>query len=129
MNLWLAPAIFLVALTSHAADLQRTDVESSCARAYEVMGDREVDAAMKRNLKAKAPTISHPDPKKITWQLAEKMILSGRIRTIVQSHDRSVLLLAIDGQGFLSKEPEIDRAIDLSGVVDPCHVFIGVVTE
>ncbi|MTW10041.1 hypothetical protein GM658_05455 [Pseudoduganella eburnea] len=129
MNLWLVLAICLFSLTSHAADLKRSDGELSCARANEVIGDREVDAAMKRNSKAQSPAISHPSPKKVTWQLAEKLILSGRIRTIVQSHDRSVLLLTSDGQGFIAKEPEIDRAINLSGEVDPCHVFIGVVTE
>jgi hypothetical protein len=129
MHIWLGLLILIWTLNSNASDINHAVDESSCERAFAVVGDKEVHRALKKNSRRQAPTIFHPNPKKINWELAEKIILNGQIKTIVQSHNRSVLLLTANGQGFITKEPEIDRVIDVAGIIDPCHVFIGLITE
>lgn len=58
-------------------------------------------------------------PKEINWEKAKEMIFSGEIETIVQSHDRKVILEHENGSQFLTTEPELD---DIIQIVKECGI-------
>ena len=51
-------------------------------------------------------------PQEINWAQAKEMIFSGEIVTIVQAHDRKVILQDKDGNQFIMIEPELDNVIE-----------------
>ena len=53
------------------------------------------------------------DPEQVNRDKAKEMILSGEVKTIVQSHDLEVILQLEDGRQFISKEPELDSIVQI----------------
>lgn len=65
----------------------------------------------------------------VSWNEAKKMILSGRIVKIQQSHSREVVLTAKNGKVFSSISPNLDDVFAVIDQVDPKGVFILVYVE
>ena len=57
------------------------------------------------------------------------MILRGYVRTIVQSHDLTLQLTTDRGSIYVAKERTIDEFLVAASIVDPCHLFITILTE
>jgi hypothetical protein len=66
---------------------------------------------------------------RISWEEARNMILRGWVRFVSQGHSREVNLVTSHGTGFVARQGAIDEVIQVVRSVDPCMVFIRVVTE
>jgi sensor c-di-GMP phosphodiesterase-like protein len=67
--------------------------------------------------------------KEIAWAEAVKLIQSGMVISVFQSHSLEVDLTTKDGRRFTTKEPEIDRVYKVCYEVDPKCVFMRYATE
>lgn len=71
---------------------------------------------------APAPTkaeeeVNLTSPQETTWEQAKEMILAGKVKTLVQSHNLKVELELKDGSQFTVTEPALD---DVFRVVEQC---------
>ncbi|MCC5843324.1 MAG: hypothetical protein JJU05_03645 [Verrucomicrobia bacterium] len=67
--------------------------------------------------------------KELSWNEAKKMILSGAIVEIMQSHSREVVMTAKNGEVFSLFSPNLDDVFAIIDQVDPKGVFILVYVE
>lgn len=56
-------------------------------------------------------------PEEIEWEQAKEMILAGKVKTLTQAHDHTVILTLKDGSQFTAKEPVLD---DIFRLVEQC---------
>ncbi|MFZ6820002.1 hypothetical protein [Undibacterium sp. Ji22W] len=75
------------------------------------------------------PVTVNKKPYEVTWEEAKKLILRGVVTHIMQNHDRSVYLITNRGSHFVTKQPTIDNIYLVVSSVDPCHLYIHVLTE
>lgn len=47
-------------------------------------------------------------PEETEWKQAKEMILDGKVESLTQAHDRTVILTLKDGSQFTTKEPVLD---------------------
>ena len=52
-------------------------------------------------------------PQEADWERAKELILDGKVETLAQAHDRSVILTLKDGSQFTTKEPALDEIFRL----------------
>jgi hypothetical protein len=56
-------------------------------------------------------------------------ILRGWVRFVSQGHLGEVMLMTTHGTGFVARAGAIDEVIQVVRSVDPCMVFVRVLTE
>jgi hypothetical protein len=76
-----------------------------------------------------APVRATATSKQLSWAQARKMVLAGVVNDIHQSHNLRVELVTRSGSIYVTREPKIDAVFEIAHVVDPCHVFIRMITE
>jgi len=56
-------------------------------------------------------------PQETEWEQAKELLLAGKVETLTQAHDRTVILTLKDGSQFTTKEPALD---DIFRLVEQC---------
>ncbi len=70
-----------------------------------------------------------PEPSQVEWVTVKRLILLGAVVEISQTHHRDLVVVTRTGRVLSTIEPELDDAFKVARVVDPCAVFIHMMTE
>lgn len=80
-------------------------------------------------LKETIPARRNKKPFEISWEEAKKLIVRGCVPLVFQGHNQHVYLTTNRGSYFVAKEPAIDNIFVVVSTVDPCGLYIQVMTE
>jgi len=53
--------------------------------------------------------INSTAPQETEWEQAKELLLAGKVESLTQAHDRTVILTLKDGSQFTTKEPTLDE--------------------
>jgi hypothetical protein len=135
---WVVPALATELGCSNTQQLPRLAVTAAQEKLFQsrVAGkDRLVDEMLKdearqeKEFETHTPLPNFTSPTPLDWLSARILIGLGYATQVMQSHDRTVLLLSKSGMSFRTKEPHLDDVIHVVLQIDPCHVFVRVLTE
>ena len=70
-----------------------------------------------------------PQPTQVEWVTVKRLILLGAVVEISQTHHRDLVVVTRTGRVLSTIEPKLDDASKVARVVDPCAIFIHMITE
>ncbi len=97
--------------------------------------DKTVDPVVSEYRKRWGPPAAPPKPPRtdnaldIEWSQAKRMIYTGLVRAVIQTHARDVYLISASGKSYKTREPSLDDVFRAASVVDPCHRYVDLMTE
>jgi hypothetical protein len=73
--------------------------------------------------------VAKVDPIKVEWAQARKLVLLGAIQEVIESLNKSVMLVSVLGRRYATKEPRLSEILRVADAVDPCSIYIRRILE
>jgi hypothetical protein len=79
---------------------------------------------------SKPPDLPRREPATtIDWPQAKRLILNGLATTVIQGHSLDAWIVSTSGKTYKTREPALDEVVRTARVVDPCGLFIKLISE